>query len=342
MMEKYNHYSAEDFLDDDDFIRHVKYQRPEDVGQWNDWLSSSPPNEEAYKEAFVCLSAMLSVVRIEPEPQAGRQSWLILERQIGTLERQRRGRRLVRMFAAAAVACIGLVLASYWYYQAQVSVVTGYGEQRQVVLPDHSTVTLNANSSLTWYRAWNWRHGREVWLTGEALFKVEPGARAGAAGGSGNPAERFTAYAGDLSVAVLGTTFNIRQRRGRIMVSLLSGKISITNRSRPGPSLILQPGDAANSDGTAVQVSRIVRLTSQPQAWVDHKIMASGMTVQDIIDNYEDIYGYHIVLGNPAQAAKKIDGTLSLETEDGVVNMLANILNAYIHREGKTIYLRPK
>ncbi len=243
------------------------------------------------------------------------------------------------MFTAAAVACIGIVSAAYWYYGSRVSVTTGYAEQKQVVLPDHSTVTLNANSSLTWYRAWSWRHTREVWLKGEGLFRVDHG------GGKETglaPAERFTAYAGDVSVAVLGTTFNIKDRRGQVVVSLLDGKISVTGHGRPGGALILNPGDVVRADDTAIRVGRIVKLTNQPQAWVNHKIMANGMTVRDIIDNYEDVYGYRIILGDPGQADKKIDGTLSLETEEGVLYMLANILNANIHREGKTIYLRPK
>jgi ferric-dicitrate binding protein FerR (iron transport regulator) len=129
------------------------------------------------------------------------------------------------------------------------------------------------------------------------------------------------------------------------MVALLSGKISVTDHRHPGANLILQPGESVGSGGpvdTALHVSQTSRLTNPPQAWADHKIMASGMTVADIIANYEDTYGYHIVLGNPAQAVKRIDGTLSLESEEGVVYSLANILNAYIHREGKTIYLQPK
>jgi ferric-dicitrate binding protein FerR (iron transport regulator) len=95
--------------------------------------------------------------------------------------------------------------------------------------------------------------------------------------------------------------------------------------------------------GVAIAKTTVIpRLTNQPQAWADGKIIATGMSVQDIIDNYEDTYGYRIVLDNPALAKKTIDGTISIGTEDNLLFMLANILNADIERQGKVIYLRSR
>jgi ferric-dicitrate binding protein FerR (iron transport regulator) len=124
-------------------------------------------------------------------------------------------------------------------------------------------------------------------------------------------------------------------------VALLEGRVSIRD-GEGGQPLELRPGEAVNYEDTVMRLSPIGRLSNQPQAWVDKSIRANGMTVQDIIDTYEDTYGYKIILGDPVQAGKKIDGSLSLETEDGVLYTLANILNANIHRQGKIIYLNPK
>jgi ferric-dicitrate binding protein FerR (iron transport regulator) len=139
----------------------------------------------------------------------------------------------------------------------------------------------------------------------------------------------------------MGTRFTIRERRNKVAVALLEGKISVQQASN-GQPVILHPGDAVNYDDTLARVRPILKLPNQPQAWIDHTIQANGMTVQEIIDTYEDTYGNKIILKDPSQAARKIDGSLSLQTEEGVLYALANILNANIHREGRTIYLQPK
>lgn len=331
-MEQYNTFSASDFLEDEAFVRYIKYGRPSDITVWNDWLASGPPSAGAFQEASLVLGAVLSARRIVPEQDDERLSWEVIERRTKAVDRRRRIGGRIRWVAAAAV--IGIVVASgaFWYLGSKVVVETGYGEQREVVLPDKSIVRLNANSTLSWYRAWRWRQGREVWLKGEALFTVDHGE------------DQFTAYSGDIAVRVLGTRFDLKQRRGSVVVSLLEGKLGIRDSRRSGDQLILRAGETARFEDSSatVSVSPIRKMTSQPQAWTDQKIMANGMTVRDIIENYEDSYGYHIVLGDTSQASKTIDGTLSLQTEEGVLYMLANILNANIHREGRTIYLQPK
>lgn len=334
-MVQYNTFSASDFLEDEAFVRYIKYSRPADVALWNDWLASGPPSAGAFREASRVLEAILSARRIVPEQEDEQLSWEVIERRTGDWDQRRRSWGRIRWVAAAAVIGIVLVSGVLWYLGSKVVVETGYGEQKEVVLPDKSIVRLNANSTITWYRAWRWRSGREVWLRGEGLFTVDHGEdRQGV----------FTAYAGDVAVSVLGTRFDVKQRRSSVIVSLLEGKLGIRDSRRTGNQLILRAGETARFEDSSatVMVGPIRKMTSQPQAWTDNKILANGMTVRDIIENYEDSYGYHIVLGDTSQASKTIDGTLSLQTEEGVLYMLANILNANIHREGRTIYLQPK
>ena len=336
-MEKYNEYTVDDFLDDDDLIRHVKSPDADDLRRWDEWLSGAPPaSAAAFRDAVACLSAMLSVTRILPGPQTLRESWEQVEGRLARLDRRRGIVLRIRVAAAAAIAALVFATAAFWYFTVKVSVSTDYAQQREVELPDHSIVVLNAHSTLSWYRGWSWRSGRDVWLNGEALFKV------GHSDSADVVARPFTAYAGSLTVRVLGTTFNIRQRRDEIQVALMNGKISVSRNDHAREAMILQPGELVSYKDRASAINRVRTPVSQPQAWVNHTIQASGMTVQDIIDHYEDTYGNKIVLGDTSQASKKIDGSLSLETEDGVVYMLANILNANIHRDGRMIYLRPK
>lgn len=98
---------------------------------------------------------------------------------------------------------------------------TQYGEQRVVELPDHSVVSLNANSTLRFRNDWSQANTlREVWLDGEAFFSVQK--QEGAAG----PA-KFIVHTNDLDVEVLGTRFNVSNR-------MAGGRESAAEPQKPG------------------------------------------------------------------------------------------------------------
>ena len=69
----------------------------------------------------------------------------------------------------------------------------------EILLPDGSAVTLNANSKLQYYT----HSARKVWLEGEAFFEVKK---------IPETAEPFQVVTNDLTITVLGTTFNVNSR----------------------------------------------------------------------------------------------------------------------------------
>lgn len=75
--------------------------------------------------------------------------------------------------------------------------LTGYGSQCSVVLPDGSRVWLNALSSLRYSASFT--GPRSVELSGEAYFEV-----------NGHPDQPFLVKSGTATITVLGTAFNVR------------------------------------------------------------------------------------------------------------------------------------
>lgn len=101
------------------------------------------------------------------------------------------------------------------------------------VLPDHSRVTLNANSRVTYYEETHPQPVREVFLEGEAFFSVVHQERA-------SPVP-FIVRTPDLTVQVLGTEFNVNTRRGRTQVVLDDGQIELQLPSEQKAAM--KPGD---------------------------------------------------------------------------------------------------
>src|SRR5690606_4696634 len=100
-----------------------------------------------------------------------------------------------------------------WIGSGVVSIATKNGEIRQVQLPDGSTVTLNAASTIE-YNSLTWFLRRKISLNGEAFFKVLKG-------------PSFSVGAGKASVEVLGTSFNVKQRNDIVSVACFTGKVTV-------------------------------------------------------------------------------------------------------------------
>ena len=225
MAKNYESFSAEQFLDDPLFIEWIKHQTPNASAFWNEWIGKGPANIAALKEAELQLRAILSAKRIEPEKKDALEVWerigqRIPEARIVPLKSRRRV-----WLAAASIAALLLIGAALWFTnrntESSLVFATNYGEMKTLTLPDDSKVILNGNSSIRFKSNWDKNEPREIWLEGEAYFNVT---HVNKDTSQIQPFERFLVYTNDLTVEVLGTSFNIRKRRGKTEVVLEVGK----------------------------------------------------------------------------------------------------------------------
>ncbi|HVI48947.1 MAG TPA: FecR domain-containing protein [Chitinophaga sp.] len=129
-----------------------------------------------------------------------------------------------RMIIGVA-ACIAVLVTVYSVLQQpgkvtyRNEVVTKTGSKTSMVLPDGSTVVLNACSRLQ-YDASRFLEGeRAVTLAGEGYFDIKH-----------DPAHPFTIQTGDVNIKVLGTVFNVKAYAEDAIVetTLLSGKVEVS------------------------------------------------------------------------------------------------------------------
>ncbi len=127
-------------------------------------------------------------------------------------------------------AAIGfLAVASYFlfFYNQATTINTQLAEQTTIQLPDASSVTLNALSSIK-YHADNWSDERTLDLKGEAYFKVAKGST-------------FDVVTEHGVVRVLGTQFSIKQRESYFEVQCFEGKVAVIGLNK---KVELLPGRA--------------------------------------------------------------------------------------------------
>jgi transmembrane sensor len=115
--------------------------------------------------------------------------------------------------------------------------------QYQLTLPDGSRVWLNNVSSLRYPTSFLGQNSRTVQLTGEAYFEV-----------ASDAARPFVVQAGNLSVQVLGTAFNVSSYPDEPAVSttLVQGRVRVEQSGRTAVLLPGQQVDAATDGGWKV------------------------------------------------------------------------------------------
>ena len=107
------------------------------------------------------------------------------------------------------------------------------GTHSKTILPDGSTVWLNAGSKLTYNKNFN-TATREVELSGEAYFDVKK-----------DEHHPFIIHTSAMHIKVLGTAFNVKSYPGdkSSETSLIRGSIEVTMNNRPQEKIILHPSE---------------------------------------------------------------------------------------------------
>lgn len=92
----------------------------------------------------------------------------------------------------------------------------------QITLPDSSLVELKPNSSIKYYTSLYNIQKREIYLKGEAVFKVYK-----------DTSRKFSVYCNGIITTALGTEFIVTDKnKQQITVTLLHGKISVAKSTR--------------------------------------------------------------------------------------------------------------
>ncbi|MGQ1910826.1 FecR family protein [Marinifilum sp. RC60d5] len=166
-------------------------------------VSYSKSKQEAWKE----LSALTSVSK--PKAKTISLSWI--------------------KYAAAACILILLGLSSF-IYTYTTTINCPKGEHLSVVLPDNSTIELNANSSLSYKPYW-WNYSRKVKFEGEAFFDITKGSK-------------FEIESNYGKTFILGTSFNIYARGNNYKVTCYTGKVKVVSKVT-SDKILLHPKDHA-------------------------------------------------------------------------------------------------
>jgi len=307
---------------------------------WDDWLERHPEKAEMIREAKMLLESVGFEEQLPKEEEV--QQSLARAREIiaagpgrvaeFSLDRQR-GR--IRRIGWAAAVIAGIGIASVIGYlskdqrPAEESWATPYGEMRTLYLPDSSKLVLNAHSSVRYAGSWRPGQAREVWLDGEGYFDVRPG-----------KASTFLVHTKDLIVEVLGTAFDIRNRRGKTEVVLETGRIRVQFPAGIHEDVELAPGDRVIYDPAKTELAHTITVAENYTSWKDKKLTEAS--VSDILLYLEDNYHKTFILEDSTLAGKKIGGVILLDNLNDALFALSTVLNVNVIQQQDSIILKKR
>jgi ferric-dicitrate binding protein FerR (iron transport regulator) len=334
---KYSTYTIQNFLDDDDFIQWVINPDAKSDNFWNLFLIQYPHQESA----LLSSAAVIKSYRKQNVFHNEGHQQLVWNRIEATIANGKQKQSKIFSFPvfmriAAVLLLISSIGGVFWYYNTKQVLTTAFGEVKTITLPDQSVVVLNGNSTISYTRRWG-NTPREIWIKGEALFKVKHLNKDTL---HIKPSEKFVVHCNDLSIEVLGTTFNVKNRRDQTSVGLITGKVRLDYLDSTDINhqfLVMKPGDyikyLPKHNISKVKLNNPEKLSQ----WTNRNLVFSNPTLKDILEMLEDNYGYHITLSNPDMASARIEGEINVPNVDELFETISTTLHFKIKQFEKNI-----
>ena len=331
----YSQYSVKEFVLDDSFQQWVLQNDLRSRAFWEAWLAHHPEKADEVEEAKRLLLALAD----QQDVSTGQDAQTVWQQIQDSLDQAPAERKpvipLKRWYYVAATLTLLMLVGIVAYLSVrplaspQRAYTTDFGQTRKVLLPDSTRVTLNANSTL--YVSDHWQapnQEREVWLEGEGFFEVRQ-----------RNGQKFIVHTEHLAVEVLGTSFDVRERRGNTQVVLNTGRVSLhVPRKQP---VTMKPGERVLYTSSNDQVDKQTVDPNRYIAWKNNLLVFDESTVGEIAALLEDNYGFEVSIANKAIAQRQFNGTIPAQEIDLLLEAIAEAHGIRVWRENNTIRFTP-
>jgi ferric-dicitrate binding protein FerR (iron transport regulator) len=238
-------------------------------------------------------------------------------------------------------------------------VIAPKGSKTRTILPDGSTVWLNAGSRIT-YASFS-GPVREISLEGEAYFDVVQ-----VMSPTTHQKKPFIVHAGTIDIKVLGTAFNVKSypEEKTIETTLIRGLVQITRKGDTrGAPVLLHPNEkivlpvSAPDAGTArvpatvtpnqPAVQQIIHIDSTKQesehletAWVYNRLEFRGDNFEQLALKLERWYNIRIYFEDEAARQLVFNGSLQNETVEQAFTALKAAASFNVSINNNEVYIK--
>ena len=160
----------------------------------------------------------------------------------------------------------------------------------EYILPDGSVVALNSNSKLQFPKKFK-NNVREVTITGEAFFDVQP-----------DPEKPFIINAGNAQVKVLGTSFNVNAypENETVEVVVETGTVQVISNEKLNTletaEILLKPGEKGTFVNSLGKLEKGLNSDTNYLAWKTHNLVFENTPLNEVVQYLNKTYHTDIQL----------------------------------------------
>lgn len=338
-MREYKNYRLIDFLEDEEFRQWIMTDDLlDEEGKWKRVLEVNPTAIKA-KLILESLDRHYNQYAMTPEEINAKLEADISQyrdrasdQRTSIFVRHRSKIYWMGRVAAVLLLLIGVFYFVQWMNRPLEIYETGYGERLSIELPDHSEIELNSNSSLTWSRNWKKDGKRIVHLKGEAFFDVK------------NIGDMpFYVKTEDVSIHVIGTQFNINNRRETTRVYLESGKVNVEIDRQPDAWIEMLPGEELVYQALENKVEKTqVDVAEEISGWKEGLLIFRDVPLREVLKSISDIYGKEFVMQDSTLLSRNITTTIPLTDWEVSLTAVKLAMRLEAEEAGDTVRIKEK
>ncbi|HEY8615962.1 FecR family protein [Phenylobacterium sp.] len=291
---------------------------PDEALAFDAWLDASPVHRAAFDATLSVWSAF---------DAAGAQVEDALRAERRRPQPTRRFYMAAGSIAAAAAVAV-LLAPTLAPPPAPTAYATAVGQRQTIALADGSRLELNAGTKLSVSLS---RDARRVVLEkGQAVFDV-----------AADPKRPFEIAAGDRTVRVVGTQFDVRRRDGRLSVTVARGVVEVRPAgAATGRAYRLRPGQRLDHVEGAVEARVAAAAPEEVLGWRSGRLVYRDRPLSEVVADLNDQFPTPIRLADPELADVRVSGVLVLDDQDAVIRRLALLAPFRAERSDRGVVLR--
>jgi ferric-dicitrate binding protein FerR (iron transport regulator) len=196
-------------------------------------------------------------------------------------------------------------------------------------LEDGSRIFLNRNSELRYKKNFG-KKERNVILKGEAFFDIAHDA-----------SKPFTIDAGNASVKVLGTSFNVitTNQYSEVEVFVKTGKVMLSDPEK-SRSLELDPGFIGKIDGEKAEKS--INTNPNYLSWNTGLLVYNGQKLETVFKDLKRVYNMDIVADDKSILENRWTSPIDNLNEETIIRLICASFNLGYVKDGKEYHLVKK
>lgn len=200
---------------------------------------------------------------------------------------------------------------------------------KSVTLPDGSTVTMNANTTLSYLKYFR-GNSRNVTLTGEAFFEVTP-----------DKSRPFIIQANEAAIKVVGTSFNVDTKGSpsTVEVYVSAGIVEVYKPESKRNSVFLHPGEMGTVSKNIINSKKASN--ENAIAWKTGRMDFRDIPLSEAVDMLNKMYKANIILKASGLASIRMVGEYRYPEEplDTILRVFCQQNLLRIEKSDNKIYL---